>query len=470
MKYSAGALIFTIIFTSLISAMMLTAPTAFAQSSDDEILQALEDAIGQEEDPDQQDYDARVSARQAELEKNFKPINPVLQILLPGLTFDNSVILNFRAVNRGCPPKTVCVFTITRYLDAIYRYGASVAVIFAIVLIMVGGIQYMVGSTVGQTAKAKERITNAIIGLILVLSVNTILTFINPNITALEPLKISIVDRIEQNDFSVENITGGDPVQTTIGVEGEAKNPGSVYLISNGNLVHNDIVSALQTVALRFHDATNKNVKIADATRNVRNQASLFFYNCMQGGPCNPDTCNPLQRGVDSPVTGDSATGYTLKESYSDVYKTPSEQLQLIIDKAEENRNQGCPHFTGYTVDIWPEDAGGKQITSVSEFMTLENLMKENGFCRLYHEPWHFEYRTKAVSTSAKACDWPVGTIRRGGNLFNYGNCPPVGQWWLKGANFSSLQCTGQAQTPSNTTNQTPVPPPDIPPDIPVTP
>ena len=189
---------------------------------------------------------------------------------------------------------------------------------------------------------------------------------------------------------------------------------------------------------------TNKNLKITSGLRDIEDQASKFFYNCMQGGPCNPDTCNPLPRNESSPVTGDRNTGYQLNETYASSYKTPAEQLQFIIDAAKENRNQACPHLTGYTVDIWPEDAASFVITDVDEFVIMENAMRSNGFCRIYHEPWHFEMRGKASSAAAKSCNWTSGVMRFQGREFNYGECSTVNNPGLRlrtGAVFKSGQC-----------------------------
>lgn len=121
---------------------------------------------------------------------------PNLAVTIPGLSF--SQILN----NNG----VLTVNFIGEYIGAVYRYALGAAAIFAIIMIMIGGVQYMLGGAnpemVGQ---AKSRMTNAVTGLILILSAYVILYTVNPSLTSFKALQISSVPTI---DFSA--ISGAD--------------------------------------------------------------------------------------------------------------------------------------------------------------------------------------------------------------------------------------------------------------------
>jgi hypothetical protein len=67
-------------------------------------------------------------------------------------------------------------------LGLFFRWGISIAVILSIIMIMYGGLQYMTTDAYSGKAEGKEKVTGAIIGLILALSSFLILQTINPDI------------------------------------------------------------------------------------------------------------------------------------------------------------------------------------------------------------------------------------------------------------------------------------------------
>lgn len=73
------------------------------------------------------------------------------------------------------------------YIVGIYRYFASIAGILAAVMIMYGGIKYVISfGSQQKIADAKETIVAAMLGLALTLSSYMILYFINPNLVKLD--------------------------------------------------------------------------------------------------------------------------------------------------------------------------------------------------------------------------------------------------------------------------------------------
>ncbi len=119
-------------------------------------------------------------------------IAPDLQVQIPGLSFVDTVTIG--TGTNGCDDGYICVNTIETYLNALYRWGAGAGAIFAIVLIMIGGVEWMVGSAIGTIEKGKQRIKNASFGLILVMVTTVFLQFINPNITSLQPVRLEYIE------------------------------------------------------------------------------------------------------------------------------------------------------------------------------------------------------------------------------------------------------------------------------------
>jgi len=70
--------------------------------------------------------------------------------------------------------------SLSQYIPAIYNYMIAIVGIVAIVMIMVGGLQYLTAGSSGRIGEAKSRIIGAVIGLIVALSAYTILQTINP--------------------------------------------------------------------------------------------------------------------------------------------------------------------------------------------------------------------------------------------------------------------------------------------------
>jgi len=69
------------------------------------------------------------------------------------------------------------------YLDSMFKIGIGLAGVFAVLMIVIGGIQY-IGGAANPSARteAKNKITNAIFGLVLALGAWLILYTVNPNL------------------------------------------------------------------------------------------------------------------------------------------------------------------------------------------------------------------------------------------------------------------------------------------------
>ena len=98
------------------------------------------------------------------------------------------------------------------YVSGIYKYLIIFSITFAIVMIMIGGIQYTFGgASQNQISKGKDRIKNGVTGLVLLLMTYMILYTVNPNLTLLQTPDLELVQEVPLNTSAMETANlGGD--------------------------------------------------------------------------------------------------------------------------------------------------------------------------------------------------------------------------------------------------------------------
>ena len=83
---------------------------------------------------------------------------------------------------------------IGEYITGIYNYGLSVAGILAAIMLMAGGLLWLIsGGDVGKITQAKELIVGSVTGLIILAASFIILVQINPNLVKFNPLSIGTI-------------------------------------------------------------------------------------------------------------------------------------------------------------------------------------------------------------------------------------------------------------------------------------
>lgn len=104
------------------------------------------------------------------------------------------------------------------YLNALFRFIIGLAGVLAVVMIVFGGIQYMMTDVVFDKEDAKKKITGAIWGLILALGSFVILNTINPDLLNLnigiKPVQLSVLS--DEELFSLVEDVIKDVPQTAI--------------------------------------------------------------------------------------------------------------------------------------------------------------------------------------------------------------------------------------------------------------
>lgn len=79
-----------------------------------------------------------------------------------------------------------CRTNFLTYITGFFKLVIGISAILAILVITYGGFEYMTSVSESATSKAKERIQNAVIGLLLVLSSYLIVNTINPKLTKID--------------------------------------------------------------------------------------------------------------------------------------------------------------------------------------------------------------------------------------------------------------------------------------------
>ncbi|RJQ13522.1 hypothetical protein C4553_03175 [Candidatus Parcubacteria bacterium] len=74
------------------------------------------------------------------------------------------------------------------YIKRIYEFGLGIAGALAMLMIVWGAVEYAVSGAIDKKADAKDKITQAIWGLVLLLSAVLILNTVNPNLTQFQDI------------------------------------------------------------------------------------------------------------------------------------------------------------------------------------------------------------------------------------------------------------------------------------------
>lgn len=129
---------------------------------------------------------------------------PKLQITIPNLTFSSPVC-------QEVDGQKSCEFPwIGEYIAAIYKYAIGIVGILAAIVLMIGGVMWIIaGGNPTTIGEAKSWIGASLTGLILALCSYLILYQINPALVNFKSLKIGIVKQLEE--LTTEYTNAGCP-------------------------------------------------------------------------------------------------------------------------------------------------------------------------------------------------------------------------------------------------------------------
>lgn len=102
-------------------------------------------------------------------------------VLAPLPCIDGSGIPGTKDYNPNCT-QTSNKTTLEKYLPGVFKLAIGLAAVWAVLMIVLGGIQYISTDAIFKKEEGRKRIENAIYGLVLVIAAALILKTINPNL------------------------------------------------------------------------------------------------------------------------------------------------------------------------------------------------------------------------------------------------------------------------------------------------
>jgi len=113
------------------------------------------------------------------------PANPRLSIDIPTVRFTDATPAGEQYIDFPW---------LADYISGLFRYAIPVAAILAVVMMMVGGLQWLTSAgDSGRVGAAKKRIMNAVVGLMLLVGSYLLLNTVNPELVLLPALRIKTV-------------------------------------------------------------------------------------------------------------------------------------------------------------------------------------------------------------------------------------------------------------------------------------
>ncbi|MDO8462893.1 MAG: hypothetical protein Q7S96_01275 [bacterium] len=310
----------------------------------------------------------------------FEPIQARLSVPIPNLSFEQLRIQNDDGTN------FVTIPWIAQYIAAIYRWAVPLGGVIAVVIIMVAGVIWMTSGTTGKLSQAQQMITNATIGLILLVGSYVVLQLINPDLVRLSAIRVDIVQREELPTHDEPDEVSGVEPGTVVSIATSTAD--NIFVKGGSTRVTQELVTPLKNAAtaLRGKGIT---LRITSALRPPEEQYAYIRKNCQ----VNPD-------GTGKKGTCDPATCLMT------------------------NGPKSCPHTTGHAVDAWGMRGGERCILSQDACAkSAENkrigfpgveasdpcranechaaviaAMRGAGFCNWLGEAWHFEYPKPGMS------------------------------------------------------------------------
>lgn len=318
---------------------------------------------------------------------------PNLIVDIPGLNLEENIGYD----DKGNIASTL----LPAYVSGVYKFLVPLMAMVAVVILMVGGIQYILAhGNMDQVKKAQSRMSNAVVGLILLLAAYNIGFLIDPNVVKFGALTI---ESIEEEPIEVaESIA-------SYGTVTEISDADTVTIASSGHLTviasdkraGTEVYEELMRASDAFFDATGKNLVVTSASRTVQRQAELYYQYCVAASCSNP-TCNPARN---------SSLTMSQLEAMS--------QAEAVAALVANGDAGACNHTNNSAVDIWPEGSEKKSF-DVEDMNAMTSAMEANGFCRLDSEPWHFEL----IGHESSTCNyWEDSSYTRAGKKYSTSGC-----------------------------------------------
>lgn len=164
---------------------------------------------------------------------------------------------------------------LSNYLNTMIKIIIGLAAVLSVVMIVVGGIEYMTSELAHTKEAGKEKITQAILGLILALGAYTLLFTINPDLL--------------KSDIDPSNVVIQTPAPEVLGT--------CIVIKSGGNITYPDISNA-NCISLLSQQITNvrwtpNSTTAGEGTCIVKENGDDITYTNMSNANCNSFSQQP---------------------------------------------------------------------------------------------------------------------------------------------------------------------------------
>ena len=186
---------------------------------------------------------------------------------------------------------------IAQYIQALYNYGLTISSVIAVLTLMAAGLLWIVsGGDSSKISKARQMIVGSVTGLLLLVSMNLFLTYINPNLVSLKPLTIDFIKKIESiNSYEIEGCVGKWATDQITGNQFSQKVVDAINKVSADRNIDPCYYYAILSQESRGKEnafADDRQVANCDITARKKYICSLYSNCC--GKECSDAKCKTL--------------------------------------------------------------------------------------------------------------------------------------------------------------------------------
>ena len=306
------------------------------------------------------------------------------------------------------------------YINVLIKITIGLISVLAVVMLVVGGIEYMVSNIAGEKASAKSRMTNAIFGLILMLSSYLILNTINPKLVNLSVgIAPTTIIQYEDDTYSEAETSDGSDYSPT-----DTSSSGG----STTQAICTDFTSCKNLCTSTNNGASYNGTPHAPGVLDPSLAVPITNIPLVTGGCRNCtaaqgviDHLKLIKPTVDSLIASGSIPNRTYTFRITSAYRPVKDQIRLMCADGDSSINKTVvghtiaypgtsKHGVGYAVDVqflW----NGTAVTNCGATRaegTIEKIMNGAGFARLKKEAWHFETDTgNPLTCMGSSCGAP---------------------------------------------------------------
>ncbi len=149
------------------------------------------------------------------------------------------------------------------YINTIIRLTIGLAAVLAVLMIIMGGLEYITSELPGAKGEGKQKITNAVVGLLVALGAWVLLYTINPKLveTDLSNLQTTTIQYIEgpEIDADPSSICGKTNAQGITSCD--SSNLVNIVFLGKGVTVHKSIAADLKIIDTAWKNSTDPSIK-----------------------------------------------------------------------------------------------------------------------------------------------------------------------------------------------------------------